>query len=149
MMPESGPEDMLILEEQVGPVPSAPARRGAPTPVRIAGMVLGGLALGLAATTIAIRLANRGRGSMGRRRAPLFSFQPRAAIFAPSITITLPFSGVSGQAVPGRRRPVAVRTLGFPRRGRPMRARRPSQPAREMDGSRRRLSRSARRAVAR
>ena len=144
MMPESGPEEVVIIEEQVRP---APAGRRAASPARIAGMVLGSLAFSLAATAVAIRLANRGRGSPGRRRTPLLNVQPRAAIFAPNITINLPFSGVAGRAALGRRAP--VRAVQFPRRGRPMRARVPSQAAREMAGPRRWLPRSARRPAAR
>lgn len=161
MMPESGPDEMVIIEEQVGPVPSGLASRRTTSPARIASMVVGSLALSLAATAIAIRLANRGRVNRGRRRVPLFNMQPRVAVFAPSMTITLPFSGISGPAAP--RRPAAVRSVRFPRGGRLTTARAvrfprggrsagahvPDQANRKVAGIRAWLPRPARRPAAR
>jgi hypothetical protein len=84
---------------------------------RIAGLVVGSLIVSLAATTLVLRLTRGRVGSSGRRRGALVDLQPRVAVFAPTITISLPFSGITGQVPPGRMRDGrAGRTEWFARR---------------------------------
>jgi hypothetical protein len=108
-----------------GPGGAQPARPQAPTspadqPVaplqsargRIAGLVVGSLIVSLAATTLVLRLTRGRQRSSGRRRGAvaLVDLQPRVAVFAPTLTISvpstmtisLPFSGITGQVPPGR-----------------------------------------------
>lgn len=100
-------EAPTIEEEQIGielegtPEPSRPALwRGA----RVAGLVLGSITLSLAATAFASRLFSRRQQPRGRRRAGAIRIQPRVAIFAPTVTVSLPFSAIAGKPAPGRNR---------------------------------------------
>jgi hypothetical protein len=135
MMPDapanSPAEEVLIIEEQVQPEPSPPARRPGPAAGLIAGLALAGLAVGLAATAIAIRLASSGQRRRGRRRGALLNVQPRMAVFAPNLTISLPFSGMARRMRPRRQPPMPIRAAQFRRLAMARRAR-----SRQQEGGR-------------
>lgn len=101
--------ETLVAEEQIAVEPEGTAEtsRSARWPrARIAGMVLGSITVSLAATALATRLF-RGRQqprARGRRRTRAIRIQPRVAIFAPTITVSLPFSAIAGKAAPSRNR---------------------------------------------
>lgn len=71
---------------------------------RIARFGVRGAIAGLTITSIVIPriVARAQQRASGRRRGGRISIQPRVAIFAPTITISLPFSGIAGQTSPGR-----------------------------------------------
>ncbi len=97
-------EEHIGIEAEVTTEPPRPARW--PRRARIAGMVLGSITVSLAATAFASRLF-RGRQlvrARGRRRAVAIRIQPRVAIFAPTLTVSLPFSAIAGRPAPGRNR---------------------------------------------
>ncbi len=106
-------------DQAVGPLQSA---RG-----RLAGFVVGSLFVSLAATTLVLRLTRGRQRTSGRQRGALVDLhlQPRVAVFAPTltisvpstITIALPFSGITGQAPPRRNRAGQTRRFAG-RRGR-------------------------------
>jgi hypothetical protein len=93
MTPESPADEVLIIEEQVTTESEQPAGRRRSALRIAAGAVLGSVGLSLAATAIARRLLAR-RGVRGQRRRSLLNMQPRVLVFAPSMTISLPFSGI-------------------------------------------------------
>ncbi len=112
MTPDSPIDEELIIEERVLAEPTSPAERpGWPLGriVGIVGLALAGLALGLTATAVALRLTTR---PGGRRRSALLNFQPRVAVFAPSLTVApnivphlttaLPGSTIAGRTPLGR-----------------------------------------------
>lgn len=105
MTPESPADEVVIIEEQVR---AEPARSAGPLGLarfRIAGLVLGGLAFGLVAAAIGIRRATSLPKMRGRRRGALVRIQPRLLVFAPTLTISWPFSSIVGWVPPGRTRP--------------------------------------------
>ena len=112
MTPESPADEVLIIEEQVETEPEFPSGWDRPGRLSIAGIVVGSVGLGLVVMTIARRLAARRQG-MRRRRGARLRIQPRMAVFAPNLTISLPFSSIVGQPTSGR-----ARTVGIPGRRR-------------------------------
>lgn len=95
----ASPEVQQPRETQQAPV--TPPERP-----RVTGPMLGGIAACLAAGTILIGLATsraRQRAS-DRRRRMLVYVQPRLVISAPTIMVSLPFSGITGPMAPGRMR---------------------------------------------
>jgi hypothetical protein len=121
MTPESPADEVLLIEEQVETEPELPSGWGRPSGLRIAGIVVGSIGLGLVAMTIARRLATRRPGIRGRRRGARLRVQPRMTVFAPNLTISLPFSSIVGQPASGRARTFGIRQTRY--RG-PARARR-------------------------
>jgi hypothetical protein len=119
MMPESPVEEVLLVDRpataQARPIAVMP-------PARIASLTLGILALSLAVTAVARRATGRQR-TRERRRGALVTIQPRVGVFAPNLTIALPFSAIAGQEPRGRR---LIRARTFQR----ARARRGRRPAR-------------------
>lgn len=150
MTPDSPIDEELIIEERVRTEPTSPAERpGRPLGriVGIVGLALAGLALGLTATAVALRLTTR---PGGRRRGALLNLQPRVAIFAPSLTVVphlttaLPGSTIAGRTLLGRT--AQIPTIPFLRRRRTVGQRRP---ARQVTGRRRWTRAAARRLPAR
>lgn len=108
------PGDEVVLHDEsaeavpvrpTGPLPSIRGRR--------VGLMLGSLALSLAATAIARRITAQRRMPTRRlgRRA-LVNLLPRVAVIAPTMTINLPFSAIPSTGTRGgfrSRRPFAWR----------------------------------------
>jgi hypothetical protein len=110
MIPESPTDEAFIREgfEDVAlsrPAEAPTLEEAPPRPnwILAGGLTLGSIALSVAATFIARRVAPR-LWQVRRRRAALVSLQlqPRVAIFAPTTLISLPFSGIAGK-VPANR----------------------------------------------
>jgi hypothetical protein len=117
MTPESPADEVLIIEEQVETEPELPSGSARPAGMRIAGIVVGSVGLGLVVMTIARRLASRRQGMRGRRRGARLRVrvQPRMAVFAPNLTIALPFSSIVGQPASGRARRFDMRLTRYRR----------------------------------
>jgi len=123
-------EQQPHVEGPVGAEPASPVTpegRGVGQPRsargRIARLVVGSLTVGLVATTLVLRLTRGRQRSNGRRRGALVDLQPRIAVFAPTITISLPFSGITGQVPPGRGRAGRAGRFAGRRRARERRGR--------------------------
>lgn len=108
MTPESPADEVILIEEQIETEPGRATPSPRTTGLRIAGLVAGSLGLSLAAATVARRVAagrlGTRQGARARRGGALVSVQPRVAVFAPSVTIALPFSDVRGAPPFGRPR---------------------------------------------
>jgi hypothetical protein len=118
-------EQQPHVEGPVGAEPASPVTpegRGVGQPRsargRIARLVVGSLTVGLIATTLVLRLTRGRQRRSGRRRGALVDVQPRIAVFAPTITISLPFSGITGRSRAGRTGRFAGRRRARERRGR-------------------------------
>jgi len=104
MMPDSPPDEVLFVQEQVEQLGATSTRQPGqvqPSRGRAVWLALGGVALGLAGATMALRLVRDRPRTNGRRRGLLLNLQPRiqprTAVFAPTLTVSLPFSSIAGQ----------------------------------------------------
>lgn len=96
--------ETAAAEEQAGVEPASPSAPSRSSAGRIAGLVLGSVALSLGATAAAFGLARRQRQPRAGRRGRVINIQPRVAVFAPALTISMPFSAIAGRAAPRRNR---------------------------------------------
>lgn len=92
--------ETVAAEEQVGVDPASPSAPSRPSAGRIAGLVLGSVALSLGATAVAFALARRQRQPRRLARGRVIYIQPRVAVFAPALTIAMPFSAIACRAAP-------------------------------------------------
>jgi hypothetical protein len=126
MTPDSPPDEVIFIEEQVGQLdaesPERSLEQQGQSRGRTVAMAVGGLALGLAATTVAARIVRGRTRTGGRRRGSLLNlqtrFQPRAAVFAPNLAVSLPFSRIDGRRQGRRGRNSARRGGPFARQHR-------------------------------
>lgn len=95
--------ETIAAQEQVGAEPAIPSVPSRLSRGRIVGLALGSTALSLGATAAVFRLARR-RQPRIMRRGRVIKIQPRVAIFAPALTISMPFSAIAGRAAPRHNR---------------------------------------------
>lgn len=124
--------ETIPVEEQAGTEPVSQPTPSRFSRGRIAALALGSVSLSLAATAAAFWAARRQRQLRGGRRGRVLNIQPRVAVFAPALTISLPFSSIESRAASGRNRGRRIGPVPFvwprgivERRGRTARSRRP------------------------
>lgn len=111
--------ETIAAQEQAGVEPASQPVPSQPSIGRVVGLTLGSVALSLGATAVAVGLARSRRQPRARRRSRVIKFQPRVAVFAPALTISMPFSAIAGRAAPSRNRGDRINRAG---RVGPMRA---------------------------